>query len=234
MNEPTSLADGVVNWGADPFFFAEAARGGPWLWKVGGSGFEGEPLGPVRHAHDDAGEYYYMFQGSAYVETGGEEFVLEEGQLGYIPPDAPHNFLGPSADRDVYFFCVIAPNFADNKWRVRDFRPGSESLRMAVATPFDSKELPGGGTLSAEALHLTPDDGVIEVSPAGFDVVYLVVGGSVEIQMTGGLQGTISAGTYLHLREGWNHEFRVSTASKVLRFDCAFEAWRGTPSAQDV
>jgi mannose-6-phosphate isomerase-like protein (cupin superfamily) len=234
MDELTKPTDGFVNWGEDPFFFAEAARGGPWLWRVGGSGFEGEPLGPVRHAHDDAGEYYYMYQGSAYVETGGEEFVLAEGQLGYVPPDAPHNFLGPSADRDVFFFCVIAPNFADNKWRVRDFRPGSESLRMAVATPFQSSELPGGDKLSAQALHLTPDDGVVEVSPAGFDVVYLVVDGSVDIRMTGGLNGTINAGTYLHLREGWDHEFMVSTPSKVLRFDCAFEAWRGTPSAEDV
>lgn len=175
-----------------------------------------------------------MYQGSALVETGGEEFVLEEGQLGYIPPDAPHNFLGPSTDRDVFFFCVIAPNFADNKWRVNDFRPGSESLRMAVATPFQSAELPGGDKLSAHALHLTPDDGVVAVSAAGRDVVYLVVDGSVDIRATGGLRGTIKSGTYLHLREGWDHELEVSAPAKVLRFDCAFEAWRGTPSADDV
>jgi mannose-6-phosphate isomerase-like protein (cupin superfamily) len=234
MDEPTRQPDDVTNWGVDPFFFAEAARGGPWLWRVGGSGFEGEPLGPVRHAHDDAAEYYYMFQGSAYVETGGEEFVLEEGELGYIPPDAPHNFLGPAGDRDAYFFCVIAPNFADNKWRVKDFRPGSESLRMAVGSPFDSKVLPGGATLSAEAVHLTADDGVLGVTPVGFDVVYLVVQGSIDIRMTGGLHGTINAGTYLHLRDGLDHELRAPTASRILRFDCAFEAWRGTPTAEDA
>jgi mannose-6-phosphate isomerase-like protein (cupin superfamily) len=71
-----------------------------------------------------------MFSGSAYVETGGEEFVLEEGQFGYIPPNAPHNFLGPASGHDACLFCVVAPNLADNKWRVRDFRPAAEALRI--------------------------------------------------------------------------------------------------------
>lgn len=223
----------VVNeWGSDSFFFTEAARGGPWLWRVGDSGFVGEPLGPVRHAHDDAAEYYYMFSGSAHVETGGEEFVLEEGQLGYIPPDAPHNFLGPATDRDACLFCVVAPNFADNKWRVNDFRPGSESLRMEVAAPFRDTELPGGGTLSATALELTGQEEPTVLTPAGSEIAYLVIDGSLKIEIFGGLHGSITAGSYVHVRDGMQHVLGAEGPCKVLRMDSAFAAWEGVEAAQ--
>src|SRR5215207_5531012 len=81
-------------WGADGFFFTEAARGGPLTWRRGAAALEGDALGPVRHVHDDAAEYFYMHRGSLRIEACGEEFVLAEGQLCLIPPDAPHNVLG--------------------------------------------------------------------------------------------------------------------------------------------
>jgi mannose-6-phosphate isomerase-like protein (cupin superfamily) len=224
----------VEGWGADGFFFTEAARGGSLPWRVGGSQLEGDALGPVRHAHDDAAEYYFMFSGSAHVETGGEEFVLEDGQLGYIPPDAPHNFLGPASDRDACLFCVVGPNFAENKWRVKDFRPGSESLRMAVGTPFQDDVLPAGGTLSAKAIALSPGDPQTDLTPAGFDVIYLVVEGSVQISLSVGLHGTIHSGRYLHVRDGMQHELSATARCKVLRMDCGFLAWRGVPLAVDA
>lgn len=224
----------VENWGADGFFFTEAARGGSLPWRIGGSKLEGDALGPVRHVHDDAAEYYYMFSGSAHVETGGEEFVLEEGQLGYIPPDAPHNFLGPASDRDACLFCVVGPNFADNKWRVNDFKPGSESLRMAVADPFDGDGLPGGGTLSAHAITLPGGEPPIEVTPNGFEVIYIVAEGSMQLSLFGGLHGTIEAGTYIHVRDGMRHQLSATAPGKVLRLDCGFMAWRGVPTAADA
>lgn len=231
MSEPGKP---TVGWGSDPFFFSEAARGGPWLWRVGEVGLAGEPLGPVRHAHDDAGEYYYMYRGSGHVETGGEEFVLEEGQLGYIPPDAPHNFLGPASEEDALFFCVIAPNFADNKWRVRDFKPGSEELRMAVATPFVDDELPAGGELSAAALEIAPGDPPSEVMAEGIEIVYLVLSGALEVSLRDGLHGAIEAGTFLHLREGLSHQLASSKGARVLRIDCAFSAWEGVATGADA
>lgn len=225
---------GVAQWGADPFFFTEAARGGPWVWRVGAEGFEGEPLGPVRHAHDEAAEYYYMFSGSAHVEAGGEEFVLEEGELAFIPPNAPHDFLGPAGDQDACLFCVVAPNLVQNKWRVKDWRHGSESLRMTVAAPFEQGSLPGNETLSATALELSPEEGYVEFLPAGFEAVYLVLEGSLNIKLFGGLHGTIRPGTYVHVREGLRHELNASQPCKALRFDCAFAAWQGTATAEDA
>lgn len=224
----------VERWGSEGFFFTEACRGGALAWRVGAEKLEGDALGPVRHAHDGAGEYYFMFSGSAHVETGGEEFVLEEGELGYIPPDAPHNFLGPASDKDACLFCVIGPNFADNKWRVKDFRSGSEKLRMAVARPWEDEELPGGGTLSAQALTLAPDDEPVEVRPTNREIVYLVVDGALDIQLSDGLHGTIKTGTYVHVRSELSHALSAAQPTRVLRVDCEFVPWRGVPTAADV
>jgi mannose-6-phosphate isomerase-like protein (cupin superfamily) len=224
----------VERWGTESFFFTEAARGGPLAWRVGESKLEGDALGPVRHAHDDAAEYYFMFSGSAHVETGGEEFVLEEGQLGYIPPDAPHNFLGPASDRDACLFCVVAPNLTDNKWRVRDFRSDAAALRMTVATPFEDESLPGDDKLAAQGLVLSGDDAPLSLTPDGFEVVYLVVDGSAELHFANGLHGSIAAGGYVHVRDGTSHELRAQELCKALRIDCRFEAWKGAPTARDA
>lgn len=227
-------AASTAGWGGDPFFFTEAARGGPFAWHVGDPGLEGDALGPVRHAHDDAAEYYFMYSGSAQVEVGGQELILEAGQLAYIPPDAPHNFLGPAADRDACLFCLVSPNLADNKWRVRDFRPGSESLRMEVARPFDDRDLPGDDRLTARGLTLAAGDQAVSLNAAGFEVVYLVIEGVAQVQLANGLGGGISAGTYLHLPEGLAHDLHGEADAKVLRMDCAFEAWKGVPTAADA
>jgi mannose-6-phosphate isomerase-like protein (cupin superfamily) len=225
----------VEQWGADGLFFTEAGRGGPLPWRVGAAALEGDALGPTRHAHDGAAEYYYMFSGSAHVETGGVEFVLEEGELGYIPPDAPHNFLGPASDADACLFCIVGPNQVTNKWRIDDFLPGSEELRMTVARPFEDGKggaLPGGGTLSAEGIVLTADDEPVKVVPEAREVVYLVCEGALDIAVFGGMRGTLQRGTYLHVRDGVAHELSTAGSCKLLRMDCGFAKWAGVPRTE--
>lgn len=221
----------VERWGADGLFFTEAARGGPLAWRVGASALEGDALGPTRHVHDDAAEYYFMFSGAAHVETGGEELVLREGELGYIPPDAPHNFLGPASDADACLFCVVGPNHVANKWRLDDFRPGSEELRMSVGRPFDGQPgaLPGGGTLSAEGIVMQPGDETRRVRAAGRELVYLVYEGAVDVSLVNGLHGRLERGTYLHVRELVEHELSAPVPCKILRIDCEFAMWLGAP-----
>jgi mannose-6-phosphate isomerase-like protein (cupin superfamily) len=219
----------VEQWGSDGLFFTEAARGGPLAWRVGQKHLEGDALGPVRHAHDNAAEYYYMFSGSAEVETGEEQFVLQEGELGLIPPDAPHNFFGPASDKDACLFCIVGPNYATNKWRIDDFLPGTESLRMAVARPFEAEELPAGGTLSAEAIALTTSDAPRVVTPKAAELVYLVVDGELHVALAGGLHGTLKRGTYLHVRDGVRHELSSTSACRVLSMSCGFAVWEGVP-----
>lgn len=229
-----SKLEAVQKWGVDGFVFTEAVRGGALPWRVGEAKLANDVLGPVRHAHDDAAEYYYMFSGSAHVETGGEEFVLEEGQLGYIPPDAPHNFTGPATDEDACLFCVIAPNLVENKWRVKDFLPGTESLRMAVGTPFEDEELPAGGKLAAHAIELDAGSEPVKLVPEGCEMVHLVVDGELEARFENGLAGRIEAGRYLHVREGVEHELSASAPCRVLRMDCFFESWKGVPLGEDA
>jgi quercetin dioxygenase-like cupin family protein len=221
-------------WGADGFFFTEAARGGPLTWRRGAAALEGDALGPVRHVHDDAAEYFYMHRGSLRIEACGEEFVLVEGQLCLIPPDAPHNVLGlASEDVDAELYCLIGPNFATSKWRIDDFKPGSESLGYEVGTPFADDTLPGAGTLSAEGLSLAAGEAPLHVEPDGRETVYLVVDGELEIALFGGLHGTIQAGTYVHVREGVAHELSTQSSCKVLRMNCAFALWEGVEVPDD-
>jgi mannose-6-phosphate isomerase-like protein (cupin superfamily) len=219
----------VSQWGADGLFFTEAARGGPLPWRVGEPNLEGDALGPVRHAHDGAAEYYYMFSGSAHVETGDQQFVLAEGELGLIPADAPHNFFGPASDKDACLFCIVGPNLVTQKWRIDDFLPGTEALRMAVAKPFADDELPAGGTLSAQAIALSTGDDPLAVTPSGAEIVYLVIEGALDVALFGGLHGTLERGTYVHVRDGVRHELSTASACRVLRMDCGFTVWEGVP-----
>ena len=74
----------------------------------------------------------------------------------------------------------------------------------------------------------------IDLTPKGFEVVDIVIEGSVEIKLFGGPHGTIDIGTYVHVREGIRHELSAASDCKVLRMDCGFVAWRGVPTAEDV
>jgi mannose-6-phosphate isomerase-like protein (cupin superfamily) len=225
--------EAIQEWGSEGIFFSEAARGGPLPWRAGDEMLGGDALGPTRHAHDDAAEYYYMFSGSALCEVGGQERVLGEGELLYIPPDAPHNFFGPASDADACLYALVAPNYANNKWRLTDFLPGSEELRMSVATPFVDSDLPAGGTLSAEAILLDGDTEPITLKLSNCESVYVVVEGVLDMALANGLSGSLSAGTTLHLRSGTEHVLSASDACKVLRLDCGFAEWEGVPLASD-
>jgi mannose-6-phosphate isomerase-like protein (cupin superfamily) len=223
----------IAQWGSDGMFFTEAARGGPLKWSIGGEGLDGDALGPVRHAHDDAGEYYYIFSGAANVEVGGHEFVMHEGEFCLIPPDVPHNFLSPAGSEDVCLFCVVGPNLVTNKWRIGAFDKASENLPAVVGRPFVDDELPAGGSLSAVALVLDADQPPVEHTPQGCESVYLVVDGALDIALHGGLHGTIERGTYVHVREGLPHTIATRSACSVLRMDCAYEMWAGIERPAD-
>jgi quercetin dioxygenase-like cupin family protein len=218
-------------WGADGFFFTEAARGGPLTWRAGASRLEGDKLGPVRHVHDDAAECFFMFSGSARFEVGGEEIVLEEGQVLLVPPDAPHNVLGNVGEGDAAIFCVVAPNVVDNKWRIDDFKPGSEELRGEVGAPFDDGCTLRSGTVTARPVTLRAGAPPLAVEPEGHEIVYLVVDGELCVRLEGGLSGAIPPGRYLHVREGVEHELWSAGECRVLRVDLAFAMWSGIVQA---
>jgi mannose-6-phosphate isomerase-like protein (cupin superfamily) len=214
-------------WGEDGFFFTEAARGGPLTWRLGEPRIDGDALGPVRHVHDDAAEYFFMFAGAARFEVGGQEIVLREGELLYVPPDAPHNVLEPVGDTDAKMFCVIAPNFPANKWRIDGFKEGSDQLRGEVVVPFEDGDVHRGGTVAGRPLSLERDAPALRVVPDGHECVYLVVDGELAIRLDGGLAGTIVPGRYVHVRDSVAHELSTPSRCQVLRIDCEFAMWSG-------
>ena len=131
----------VTNWGADGFFFTEAARGGSLPWRAGRSKLEGDALGPVRHAHDDAAEYYFMYRESAQLRPEARNSCSRRASSVTSPRTPLITSSVRLGCRRVSLLCR-RPQFHFNKWRVKDFKPGSEWLRMAVGTPFEEDPLP--------------------------------------------------------------------------------------------
>jgi mannose-6-phosphate isomerase-like protein (cupin superfamily) len=220
----------IRDWLASGFFFSEAARGGPWVWRLGDPGLLGEPLGPVRHIHDNAAEYYYMFQGSARIEVNGEELVVKENELAYLPPDLPHNFwLDPESEVDAYLFVVVGPNFAERKWRTdEDSHVHIDTdERVRVSTVFAGQELPEGGTLTAQELVIDQSDDPLVVKSAHREIVYLVVSGELRVSMHGVLEETASRGGYIHVVEGVEHQVSTPSSARVLQMNCHFVPWIG-------
>jgi mannose-6-phosphate isomerase-like protein (cupin superfamily) len=220
----------ISDWLASGFFFSEAARGGPWVWRLGDPGLLGEPLGPVRHIHDQAAEYYYMFQGSARIEVNGEERIIHENELAYIPPDLPHNFwLDPDSAADAYLFVVVAPNFAERKWRTDEHNHVHVDThdRVQVATVFAGQDLPAGGVLTAYELSLNSSQDPLVVTSSHREVVYLVISGELNVSMHEVLEEAASRGGYIHVCEGVEHRLSTPTSARVLQMDCRFVPWIG-------
>jgi mannose-6-phosphate isomerase-like protein (cupin superfamily) len=220
----------ISDWLASGFFFSEAARGGPWVWRLGDPGLLGEPLGPVRHIHDQAAEYYYMFQGSARIEVNGEEQIIHENELAYIPPDLPHNFwLDPDSAVDAYLFVVVAPNFAERKWRTDEHNHVHVDTeeRVRVATISAGQQLPADGVLTAHELNLDSSQDPLVVTSAHREIVYLVISGQLNVSLLDVLQETARRSGYIHVREGVEHRLSTPTSARVLQIDCKFVPWIG-------
>src|SRR5262245_24898608 len=185
-------------WVRQGLLFTEAVRGGPLVWPVGATNLFGDPLGPIRHVHDDAEEYYFFLSGRCLVEIGGEERVVGPGDLVHIPANAPHNLLGEVGGNDVWSFVLVAPNLAHNKWRLSDFLPGSEELRMTVTRPLEGDAGARDNVFGAEAVHV--DAGAPFVAtPLDGELVGIVTAGRAHVR-SGLLAGNLGPGDYFHVR----------------------------------
>jgi quercetin dioxygenase-like cupin family protein len=214
------------DWARQQLVFTEAVRGGPLVWPVGSEHLAGDPLGPVRHAHDDAAEYYFVLSGECLVEVGGDERVATTNDLVFIPANAPHNLLGEVGGEDAWVFVLVAPNFAHNKWRTSDFLPGTEDLRMTISRPLEDDSTARSHPFRASVERFGRDEPKLIVSDTA-ELVYLVVDGRVHTRV-GFLSGALGPGDYAHVRRDVDHEFSSLTdESTVLRFDCEFLPFGG-------
>ena len=216
------------DWSRQGLLFTEAVRGGPLVWPAGGDRLHGDPLGPIRHVHDDAAEYYLILKGGCRVEVGGEERVVTAGDLVYIPADAPHNLLGTVDDGEMWSFILVAPNLAHNKWRLSDFRPGSENLRMTVTRPLEDDDAARGHSIPAEALHLRAGQTHAQIADRG-EIVGIVTSGVVHVR-AGLMAGNHGAGDYFHVRRDLElHLAPLTTDANVVLFECRFHNFEGAP-----
>lgn len=216
------------DWVGQQMVFTEAVRGGPLVWPAGGTHLHGDPLGPVRHAHDDAAEYYFVLSGACLVEVGGEERVAEPGDLVYIPPDAPHNLLTEVGGEDCWVYVLVSPNFAHNKWRTGDYLPGTESLRMTVTRPLEGDSSTAANPFSAEALKVDRGRPLTHTSNTS-ELMYLVTTGRVHFRV-GAMAGNLGPGGQVHVLRDLEHEISGLTAdATLLRFACAFLPFDGVP-----
>jgi quercetin dioxygenase-like cupin family protein len=232
----TPAASGAVSadlgswreWVRQGLLFTEAVRGGPLVWPAGSTHLHGDPLGPHRHAHDEAEEYYFVLSGQCLVEVGGEERVAVAGDLVHIPANAPHNLLGEVGGDDAWVFVLVAPNLAHNKWRLSDFLPGSEDLRMTVSRPLEGDGSAAGHAFAAECVRVARGTPTAKTAERG-ELVGLVVDGRVHVRV-GAMSGNLGAGDYFHVRRDLELEVSsLSGTATLLAFECSFVNFAGAP-----
>jgi mannose-6-phosphate isomerase-like protein (cupin superfamily) len=206
--------------------FTEAFRGGPLVWPAGSTHLHGDPLGPVRHVHDGAAEYYFALSGSGLVEVGGEERVANAGDLVYIPADAPHNFLGEVGNVDAWIYVLVAPNFAHNKWRTTDLIPDEQSPKMTVTRPLEGDVSAARNPFPAEVVTVRRGEPQTTTSDSA-ERVYLVVEGEAHVR-AGKLAGNLRVGDQVHVLRDVECEIAaLSKEARLLCFTCAFVPFAG-------
>lgn len=215
-----------------PFMFTEAVRGGPVVWLTGSTHLEGDPLGPVRHTHDGAAEYYFILSGACLVEVGGEERVASAGDLVYIPADAPHNLLDEVGGADCWMYIMVAPNIAANKWRTTDLLSDEDSPKMTITRPLDGDDGASRNPFVADLITVARGQSQLRTSSTA-ELVYLVVEGQCHIR-AGIMSGNLGPGHQLHVLRDLEHEISALTEqARLLCFTCPFVPFAGVELGPD-
>jgi quercetin dioxygenase-like cupin family protein len=202
-----------------PIMFTEAVCGGPLVWPAGSTHLYGDPLGPVRHAHDGAAEYYFVLSGACLVEVGGEERAASAGDLVYIPADAPHNLLHEVGGVDAWTYIMVAPNHAHNKWRTSGYLSDEESPKMTVTRPLDGDNSACENPFPADTITVRRGQPVYRTSSSA-ELVYLAVEGQCHVRV-GTLSGNLRPGHQVHVLRDLEHEISALTEqARLLCFTC--------------
>lgn len=209
-----------------PIMFTEAVRGGPLVWPAGSTHLYGDPLGPIRHAHDGAAEYYFVLSGACLVEVGGEERVANTGDLVYIPADAPHNLLHEVGGQDAWTYIMVAPNVTNNKWRTSGYLSDEESPKMSITRPFEGDDGASENPFPASVVTVSRGEPRTHTSSTA-ELVYLVVEGECHIRV-GTLAGNLRPGHQVHVLRDLEHEISaLSEQVRLLCFSCSFVPFAG-------
>lgn len=173
----------MIDWRSaieQPGVFDAVSRGSLTAWPPGGVGLIGDSLGPSMHAHDDASEIFYFLSGHCRLEVGRTEHLLDPGDFVLVPPEVPHNLWNATPDDPLVVFWLVAPNYADNRWRTDDFRPEGYDRPLVRAAADQPGALPSDGNIVSELVHLEAG-AAIEVGGDGTDAIVLVIEGGAEL-----------------------------------------------------
>jgi mannose-6-phosphate isomerase-like protein (cupin superfamily) len=172
-------------------------RGGATVWPKGGQGLIGDSLGPIMHLHDGASEIFYFVAGRCRLEIGNSQEFYGPGDLVLIPPEVPHNVWN-AGDDDLLVFWIVAPNFVNNKWRVRDFPPGAMERRAIHGHVAPGVSLPGDSQIRSQLTTLSTGHSESGRTTDEQETVIYLVEGSAQVKV-GKLGGVLAAHEFIHV-----------------------------------
>lgn len=208
MDWPTA-----IEW---PGVFDTVSRGGLTAWPAGGVGLIGDSLGPIVHAHDDASEIFYFLSGRCRLEVGRTEHILQPGDFVLVPPEAPHNLWNDSPGEPLVVFWLVAPNYADNRWRTEDFRPEGYERPLVRAHADGRGTLPSDMNIVSQMDRFGRDDGLQRQDPTA-DTFFLVTDGAVDVLIAGD-DNQLDRGAWRHIPAGtpWSATGASPAASAIV------------------
>jgi quercetin dioxygenase-like cupin family protein len=200
-----------------PGVYDSVSRASVFAWAPGAAGLDGDSLGPTMHAHDDASEIFYILSGRCRLEVGRTEHLLDPGDFALVAPEVPHNLWSASPEETLTVFWLVAPNYADNRWRTEDFRPEGYERPLEQAQAKDPGSLPSDGNIISELRVLGPDQGPEPDADASADTIVLVAEGTVTVTSAGESQH-LEPGGWRHVPGGttWSARPSKGTASVLL------------------
>lgn len=194
----------MVDWRTEmerPGVFSPVCRGSLTAWPVGGVGLIGDSLGPIMHAHDDASEIFLFLAGRCRLEVGRTEHVLETGDFVLVPPEVPHNLWNATPEEPLAVFWLVAPNYADNKWRTEDFRPEGYERPLVRAGTDRPGPLPSDANIESELRALAPGEAGASTRDDAADTLVVVTSGTAGLRVDGD-EETLEPGGWRHVPAG--------------------------------
>ncbi len=208
----------MVDWRAAterPGVFDTISRGSLTAWPPGGVGLIGDSLGPQMHAHDDASEIFFFLSGRCRLEVGRTEHLLDAGDFVLVPPEVPHNLWNATPEEPLVVFWLVAPNYADNRWRTEDFRSEGYDRPLVRARADESGPLPSDGNIVSDLRRLAGDEPIgVDPDPTA-DTLVLVTRGAVVVR-AGDDGESLEPGGWRHLPAGTAWSARADSGPASL------------------
>jgi quercetin dioxygenase-like cupin family protein len=165
------------------------------------------------HSHHGAIEFFYFFQGDCRMKVGPEEKVVRQGQIAWVPPEAPH-LMSVEGDTPLGMFLIVTPNLVPSHTPPEDFAPGADHLTMKVYDAQPGLRIEQPPFVRTEVVELRPGATHRVAPPPGGEAIAFVMGGRPHVTV-GPLAGDLPTYGEFFAPPGVPHEFRNLTHDPV-------------------